>query len=172
MAGPPVQTALLPPKVQLGPTGHLDWVVVGSRNDGKIVRMKAGTGRLTVAAPSGALTTPGLIPILWSGGSPEQDRTDNSNWWTATSSPSSFVVEVAGADNASEVVLYAGSTSSLVVTVTVSGRGTTQRVVPASFLGSAAKVTVSLTGADRGRDTTITLGAAKGTLSLGAVTER
>lgn len=170
--GPAVQTGLLPQQVVLGPVGHLDWVIVGSRNDGKIVRMKAGTGRLTVGAPSGALPTPSLTPFLWSGGIPEQDRADNSTWWTANGAPSSFVVQVAGADNASEVVLYAGSSSSLEVTVTVSGRGTTQKVVPASFLGSAAKVTVSLTGADRGRDATITLGAAKGSVSLGAVTER
>ncbi len=170
--GPAVQSGLLPQQVVLGPVGHLDWVIVGSRNDGKIVRMKAGTGRLTVSAPSGALPSPSLIPFLWSGGSPEQDRADNSTWWTANGAPSSFVVQVAGADNASEVVLYAGSSSSLVVTVTVSGRGTTQKVVPAGFLGSAAKVTVSLTGADRGRDVSITLGAAKGSVSLGAVTER
>lgn len=170
--GPAVQAGLLPQQVVLGPTGHLDWVIAGARNDGKVVRMKTGTGRLTVGAPSGALPTPSLIPFLWSGGSPEQDRTDNSTWWTATSAPSSFVVQVAGADNASEVVLYAGSSSSLTVTVTVSGRGTTQKVVPAGFFGSAAKVTVSLTGADRGRDVSITLGAAKGSVSLGAVTER
>ncbi|MEZ5412222.1 MAG: hypothetical protein R2761_29590 [Acidimicrobiales bacterium] len=170
--GPAIQVGLLPPQVLLGPTGQLDWVVVGSRSDGKTVRMKTGPGRLTVSAPSGALATPALIPILWSGGSPEQDRTSNSTWWTANGSPSSFVVQVAGADNASEVTLYAASSSSLSVTVAVSGRGTSQKVVPGGFLGSAGKVTVSLTGADRGRDVTITLGAAKGSVSLGAVTER
>ena len=171
-AGPSVQIGLLPQQVLLGPTGYLDWVVVGSRNDGKANRMKAGTGRLTVSAPNGALPTSGLIPILWSGGTPEQDRTDNTRWWTANSAASSFTVQVAGADNASEVVLYAGSSSSLTVTVTVSGRGVTQKSVSAGYFGSAGKVTVSLSGADRGRDVTITLGAARGTVSLGAVTER
>jgi len=172
LGGLAVKTGLLPQSLQLGPTGYLDWVVVGSRSDGKPVRMKAGTGRLTVSAPSGALSTPGLIPILWSGGNPEQDRTDNTRWWTAEASSSSFVVQVAGADDASEIVLYAGSSSSLTVTVTVSSRGTSQKTVSAGFFGSAAKITVSLSGADRGKDVTITLGAARGTVSLGAVTER
>lgn len=172
VAGPSVQTGLLPQQLLLGPTGHLDWVVVGSRSDGKAVRMKAGTGRLTVGAPSGAVPTPGLLSILWTGGVPEQSRTDNTTWWTASGSTSSFVIQVAAADNASEIAFYAGSSTSMTVTVAVSGRGTTEKLIQGGYFGSAAKVTVSLTGADRGRDVTITLGAAKGTVSLGAVTER
>ena len=172
VAGPAIQAALLPNQVVLGPTGHLDWVIVGSRNDGKIVRMKAGTGRLSVTAPTGAAATKAPIPFLWSGGVPEQDRTVNTLWWTANGVSSSFVVQVSGTDNASEVVLYTGGSRSVTITVAVAGRGTSQKVLPAGLFGSAGKVTIALTGADKGHDVTITVGASGGVVSLGAVTER
>lgn len=155
-----------------------DWVVVGARNDGKLVRQKNGAGLIAAPEVVAGSAEPASAPVnvTWSGGIPEQDRTDNGKWWTAPSAPTVFRVRLGALDRPSKVTLYLGATGTTVqVRASVdglSGTGTSASVSP----GAKAAVTIQLDQPAVGHTVTIEVGAGdsstEGTISLAAVVLR
>lgn len=77
-------TAALPGRLSFGEQGWDDWVVVGGRRDGKQIRLKRGSGGVSVSDLVGAAQVrQAPFTLSWSGGAPEQDREGVRTWWCA-----------------------------------------------------------------------------------------
>ena len=185
-AGLPVHVTALPTgtAVDLPRPGDRDWLVLGGRNDGRVVRMKAGTGEIGGAsmAGEGAAVASGPLLVSWRGGSPEQDRTGDGTWWTVPAGAGRLEVVVRLA-RPGTVDLYVGVTGvpEGAATVAASLPRPAGGGVPAGMLtgsatlpAGAALVSLTATAVDAGQPLTLVLAApgTRGTLAVSAVAVR
>ena len=122
-----------------------DWLAVGTRNDLKQVRAKAGSGDLGLEQPSSATSVPGPFRVSWTDGLPEQNHDDALDWLQAAAEPG-LTVTLTAAGKPRTVVLYAG-TQHLHGTLTTTGPGlaTTKTSFPTADPGPAGwLITLSL----------------------------
>ena len=185
-SGLPVHVTAIPAgtAVDLPRPGDRDWLVLGGRNDGRVVRMKAGTGEIGGAsmAGEGAAVAPGPLLISWQGGSPEQDHTGAGTWWTVPAGAGRLEVVVRLA-RPGTVELYVGvdGVPAGAATVAASLPRAAGGGAPAGMLtGSAALpagsalVSLTATAVDAGQPLTLVLAApgTRGTLAVSAVAVR
>ncbi|MGH1491920.1 MAG: hypothetical protein ACRBK7_21455 [Acidimicrobiales bacterium] len=158
----------LPSSLYLSADGYIDWVVLGSRRDGKIIS-------LDHRVPSIAVSTPGRSPqpvaapmdILWTDGQSEEDRDINDYWWSVPATPTAFRFKNDGAEHPEHIKLYVGGTANVTVSVSVSGVGHAYLAVqPPGQL-----VSIYIADAAQGRRITIDVGAPtnSGTVAVGAL---
>jgi hypothetical protein len=172
-----LSVAELPAELWLSADGYLDWIITGSRRDGKMIRLDDQDPIITVTEPAAvARSVPGPIDILWTDGQPEEDRDTNSSWWGSPVAANAFEIAVGGAEGSTEIVVYAGGSGQVTATVTVEGHGSQEARFPVSADGSSAAgaLTIRLDGDARGRDVSIVLGGGgyPDSVALGAVTLR
>jgi len=107
--------------VNLAAPELLDWLAVGTRSDGVLVRAKraAAAPVLTLERVPGATVTPSPFRVSWTGGLPEQDRKGASTWSTVPAG-SGWTIDVAPSAQPLRVVIYTGS-ADLAASLTVSG---------------------------------------------------
>ncbi len=127
-------------------TGVRDWVVTGSRQDGKPVRLKRATASVTgtpvdAVASSDAVQSGGFS-VAWSGGAPEQDRTGDTTWLELSADPAQARITVPVGTEAGEVDLYAGTDggSGRVSAGLDGGSGASQVSLPGHTGGSVVSV--------------------------------
>jgi hypothetical protein len=161
----------------------LDWIVVGSRQDGALVRAKeAGRplGTVTVSG-EGPSVGPGPYLISWGGGNPEQSRTMDTTWQAVPAATGRLRITVPMQGDRFTVELFAGTVKTTgLVSVSTSGSAdtVTSPLQPCGRDACAHHVSVvvdssRLPGGGRSGDLVIDLGAAwpggGGGLGLAAV---
>ena len=170
----------LPETLSLSADGYLDWVITGSRRDGKLISLDHRDPSIDVRVLHGPVQwTAAPIDIVWTDGQPEEDRVENGHWWSTPADPmawASYEVRIDGAEAPSEIELYVGGSHEVTVTVVVDGFGVYSTELDPSPDGSGAAgvVKIDLAPTTRGHGVSILLGGHPGTafVSLGAVTVR
>lgn len=161
----------------------LDWIVVGSRQDGALVRAQERgrtLGTVTVSG-DGSSVGPGPYLISWGGGSPEPSRTMDTTWQTVPATTGRLRIAVPLQGDRFTVELFAGDVKTTGL-VSVSAPGSTDTVTsllqPCGRDVCAHHVSVAvdssrLPGGGRSGDLVIDLGGAwpegGGGLGLAAV---
>ncbi|NLT57214.1 MAG: hypothetical protein GXX79_22165 [Actinomycetales bacterium] len=172
-------TVALPPTLDLPRAGDRDWVVTGARNDDKVIRMKAGTG--TVSLPEdvtgAADPQPAPVAVNWTGGYTEQDRTDNTTWWAAPAARTVFRFTLSTVDRPSTLAVYTGGAAADVrVRAVFSGAGTTTTTVDVPRSQPGGAVVLTLTDQAVGGRLSVEIGASSwssgGKVALAAVVLR
>lgn len=173
-------------EVTLPRAGDRDWMIVGARRDGKVIRAKSGTGEIVGVSPEGADATvvPGPLRVAWSGGAPEQDRSGVTTWWSVPSGTARQQIVVRLREPAT-IDLFVGvggpgegPRGTLVAAVSAPGRGpaldgpSATLAVPSS--DGAAVVSVRVDDVVPGSTVTLTLSGARdgGELAVSAVAVR
>ena len=159
-----------------------DWVAVGARRDGKLIRDKSGNGAILQVTGQGATPVPTAGPLLvsWSGGSPEQDHVDAPSWWAVPAGDGSWRI-VVRVDSAGTVTLVAGTAgvpaaarATLTAALTGPDGAATATRRTARLPAGAALATITVPAAAAGGTLTLTLSASGsgGVLAVSAVTVR
>jgi hypothetical protein len=88
-----------------------DWIVVGSRNDGKLIRAKRPTRSLGTVDVSGygPSIVDGPYQVSWTGGSPEQERSESLTWQSITTVDGRLRITVPLQGDRFTVELYTGT---------------------------------------------------------------
>ena len=148
----------------------LDWIVVGSRQDGALIRAKESgspLGTVTVSG-DGPSVGPGPYLISWGGGSPEPSRTTDSTWQAVPAATGRLRITVPTRGGRFTVELFAGTMKTTGL-VSVSMPGSTATVTsllqPCERDACAHHVSVAvdssrLPGGGRSGDLVIDLGSA------------
>ncbi|MDQ1287778.1 MAG: hypothetical protein QG622_1343 [Actinomycetota bacterium] len=188
MAGTPV-VRLSPAsdgtEVRLPRAGDRDWVLVGSRRDGKVVRAKDGSEEIVDVSAHGALASvvPGSWRLSWTGGSPEQDRSGASTW-SSVPSGSGHQQVVVRLRSPGTIDVYLGartpsgtaSVTLMAVVTPPAGSASRERSVRTAMPSGGAVASVRVGDAAPGSTVTITLsggnGGNGGELALSAVVVR
>jgi len=159
--------------VTLPGPGDTDWLVVGSRRDGKTVRAKRGSGAILAVTAEAATPAVAQGPLLvsWLDGTPEQDHVDAATWWTVPAAQGRLRI-VVRLDGPTTVVLQLGTagvppSARIDLTAAVTAPGTTAPGPGAGAVGAAVPAgasvaTVAVPRAAAGSTLTLTLSAATG----------
>lgn len=171
-AGPyDVDVSVVSGRLTLATPALDDWVAVGVRSDGQLVRAKRPVGGtlVEVTVPQGPLATAPLV-TSWTDGLPEQDRTTDT--WLELPATSGASVRVGPSARPLTVRLHVGlrGTAAVVTVSSPDGRpgSTTARVVGSGAL--AVDVTVPAADAATVIDVRGTGGLGSAALFVGSVT--
>jgi hypothetical protein len=107
----------------------LDWIAVGSRADGELVRAEHASRKLGTVTVSGhgSLVAPGPYRISWNGGVPEPSQTLDTTWQSITAVDGRLRVTVPLQGDQFTVKLFMGTVSTT-GQVSVSAPGSTDTV--------------------------------------------
>jgi hypothetical protein len=114
-----------------------DWAGIGLRQDGVVVRRKAG-GRLIgeprLFGDTRTTLDPGPFRVSWSGGAPEQDHADAGTWFVVRPGrpgvPTGYSIEAAGVRRGTLTVLCGAVGAAGRVEVLVDGRTVSSSALP------------------------------------------
>ena len=125
--------------VNLSAPGLLDWLAVGTRSDGVVVRAKraAAAPVLTLKPVPGATVTSGPFRVSWTGGLPEQDRT-GATTWSAAPAGTGWTIDVTPSAQPLQVVLYLGYADAGTTLTVLGGASATTNPIPVGSPGSAS----------------------------------
>lgn len=143
------------------PSGAVDWVLPGVRQDGALTRAKNPGVRLEYRAERSRGWRDGPVRASWSGGSPEQERTDAKGWVIIAADGGRVDITVPPLDRSRTLVLHIGGADAV---VTAGGArevapGTTPGLVTVDLPPSSASVVVTLAPARSTRGSHIGLAA-------------
>ncbi len=106
-----VSPALWMAGLTLPRSGDRDWIAVGSRRDGQLVRARTAARALGTVAVSGygPSIVDGPYQVSWSGGTPEQQRSGDITWQSITAVDGGLRITVPLHGDRFTVDLYAGT---------------------------------------------------------------
>lgn len=101
-------------KIDLPGDDNRDWIAVGSRSDGKLIRAKRPTRSLgtVVVSGYGPSIVDGPYQVSWTGGAPEQDRSGSLTWQSVTAVDGRIRITVPLHGDRFTVELYTGTVST------------------------------------------------------------
>jgi hypothetical protein len=159
------------------PGGTRDWIAVGSRKDGVLVRAKNPTRALGTVTVSGygPSVVDGPYQVAWGGGVPEQDRAGDITWQSITAVDGRLRITVPLKGDRFTVDLYAGTvkTTGRVQVQASGGAGAVSATVPPCSVDVCADVvsvtvdSAKLPGGGASGDLVIDLGPAQPGVGLG-----
>jgi hypothetical protein len=159
------------------PGGARDWIAVGSRKDGVLVRAKDSARALGTVTVSGygPSVVDGPYQVSWSGGVPEQDRAGDITWQSITAVDGRLRITVPLKGDRFTVDLYAGTvkTTGRVQVEAPGGAGAVSATVPPCSVDVCADVvsvtvdSAKLLGGGASGDLVIDLGPARPGVGLG-----
>ena len=146
-----------------------DWVVVGSRQDGRQIRLKSPKVALGTPTSAGTVSprvAAGPYVVSWANGVPEEDHTGATSWWTVTADGGDLRVQapattatrtvllylgVAGADGTVRAALQSAGTTGQAAITAGAGSTVTAAIVTITYSAASADDTlvIDLTGTTR-----------------------